>query len=141
MQEIYRKAAVMYRELVENANLDHELCVCANDAKNNGILKELLVISETQLGYKKYDKNMDGDGKKIKLNVKHPDYSRFYYEKIMSVNSKQNVRASGELAPVAPSCLSPQQWNYYSNFLTYNLPTNQMIKDFSTFIYCKLNHP
>ena len=35
----------------------------------------------------------------------------------------------------------PEQWITYSAMLTSSLPTNQMIRDFATFIYCKLNHP
>ena len=33
----------------------------------------------------------------------------------------------------------PDQWISYSAMLTYSLPNQQGIKDFATFIYCKLN--
>ena len=35
----------------------------------------------------------------------------------------------------------PEQWISYSAMLTSSLPSQERIKDFATFIYCKLNQP
>ena len=51
MQEIYERAAIIYRDLVNNPPADSELCSCANDVTANGILKEVVNIAR-QLKYR-----------------------------------------------------------------------------------------
>ena len=51
MQEIYQRAATIYRDLVNNPPADSELCSCANDVTANGILKEVVNIAR-QLKYR-----------------------------------------------------------------------------------------
>ena len=46
MQEIYKEAALMYREMVEDSTLDPQVCSCANDVLANGVLDQLLVIAQ-----------------------------------------------------------------------------------------------
>ena len=46
MHEIYREAALMYREMVEDSSLDQQFCSCANDVLANGVLDQLLVIAK-----------------------------------------------------------------------------------------------
>ena len=41
-----------------------------------------------------------------------------------------------------PNTLSgPKEWTTFSAMLFTSLPTNQEIRDFASFIYCKLNQP
>jgi len=47
MQEIYSRASVLYKEMLEDSSLDGEFCSCANDIVNTGILAELAGISKT----------------------------------------------------------------------------------------------
>ena len=47
MQEIYKEAAVMYREMVEKSSLDPQVCSCANDILDNGVLDQLVIIAKS----------------------------------------------------------------------------------------------
>ena len=47
MQEIYSRAAVLYKEMLVDSSLDEEFCSCANDIVNTGVLAELAAISKT----------------------------------------------------------------------------------------------
>ena len=55
MQEIYQEAAVMYLEMVEDSPLDQQLCFCANDILNNGVLSQLVEVAKRF----KYGKALD----------------------------------------------------------------------------------
>ena len=54
MQEIYQRAAKIYKELVDNPPSDPDLCSCANDVTANGILTEVVNIAK-QLKYRARD--------------------------------------------------------------------------------------
>jgi len=47
MQEIYSRASVLYKEMLEDSSLDGEFCSCANDIVNTGILAEMADIAKT----------------------------------------------------------------------------------------------
>ena len=57
------------------------------------------------------------------------------WEKVQS----EDLEAVGGWKP--NTVTGPQQWVTYSAMLTSSLSSGQMIRDFATFIYCKLNHP
>ena len=67
MQEIYLRAAVLYKEMLEDSSLDDEFCSCANDIVLTGVLAELAGISKTfkyraRTGRKRGQCHGDGGG-------------------------------------------------------------------------------
>jgi len=56
-----------------------------------------------------------------------------------------NKETAKDLLAVSPwipgNFTGPDQWISYSAMLTYSLPSQQGLRDFATFIYCKLNQP
>ena len=62
-----------------------------------------------------------------------------YLEKTNKETAKALLEARGGWQP--NTVTGPQQWVTFSAMLTSSLSSDQMIRDFATFIYCKLNHP
>ena len=166
MQEIYKKAAVMYREMVEDSSLDQQVCSCANDVLENGVLDQLMFIAK-RFKYAARDGRAKGWSISVcwgllKFNydceqapgstTPRParrgkrstdgDIARLE-EKYLAKTNKENaealLEAGGGWHP--NTVTGPEQWVTYSAMLTSSLPSDQMIRDFATFIYCKLNHP
>ena len=186
MQEIYQRAATIYKDLVDNPPTDPNLCSCANDVTANGILKEVVNIAR-QLKYRsrgararclssvsesyntydsyngcsnEYDDYTQGqlkpsiatvirplsrDMKRKRLRGKRDtsesQVSRLRQEYLEN-STKQTARQLLAAEPWIPGTLNgTDQWLSYSAMLTVSLPSQQGIRDFATFIYCKLNQP
>ena len=157
MQEIYKEAALMYREMVEDSMLDPQVCSCVNDVLANGVLDQLLVIAQRF-------KYAARDGRaRDRTIIRYPssrvcqncspvrgrrkrstdgDIARLeeeYLEKTNKETAEALLEARGGWQP--GTVTGPQQWVTFSAMLTSSLSSDQMIRDFATFIYCKLNHP
>ena len=149
MQEIYKEAAVMYRELVEESSLDKQVCSCANNILENGVLDELLVVmkrfkyADRSAGcyYCCYYCHKTQVGALAKQRSTSEDLAILEQEYLDNTN-KETAKAVMDAGGWQPNTLTgPEQWIPYSAMLTYSFPSEQMIRDFATFIYCKLNHP
>ena len=69
------------------------------------------------------------------------DIARLEQEYLRNSN-KKTAQALLDAGGWQPNTMTgPEQWVTYSAMLTHSLPTNQQIKDFAAFIFCKLNHP
>ena len=162
MQEIYQRAAVIYKDLLDNPPTDPELCTCANDVTANGILKEVVNIAR-QLKYRartgrakpapggrcavrRYESYWCGlftndYESKRKRDTREDDLRRLK-EEYLNNSNKQTAMDLLSADPWIPGTLAgPHQWLSYSAMLTYSLPSQQGIRDFATFIFCKLNQP
>ena len=161
MHEIYKEAAVMYNEMLEDSSLDQQVCSCANDVLENGVLDQLLVIA-------KRFKYAARDGRARKFCYINICGLRFDYIELRQgsgMPDREKRSTDGDIARLEEEYLDntnketaealleagagwqpntvtgPEQWVAYSAMLTSSLPSNQMIRDFATFIYCKLNYP
>ena len=57
-------------------------------------------------------------------------------------STKETAKELLKVSPWIPGNFTgPDKWISYSAMLTYSLPSQQGIRDFATFIYCKLNKP
>ena len=184
MQEIYQRAATIYRDLVNNPPASSELCSCANDVTANGILKEVVNIAR-QLKYRArrararcltsasesyntydsyngcsneyddYTQIRANPGPVIRTRTKKPMRTTFRGKRetsddqmselrqgYLANSNKETARKLLSADPWIPGTLAgPDQWVSYSAMLTYSLPSQQGIRDFATFIFCKLNQP
>ena len=163
----------MYREMVEDATLDQQVCSCANDVLDNGVLTELLDIAirfkysardgraardtfrYICWGLLKYEKygcsnggsgagnggSGSGSGSERSRRSTDGDIAQLEQEYLEKTNKEtaEALLAAGGWHP--GTVTGPEQWVTFSAMLTTSLPSNQMIRDFATFIYCKLNHP
>jgi len=133
MQEIYTSASKMYQDLVLNPPVDPKVCSCSNDVTANGVLDEVKTYKGRKTrfifyGRKKRSTNEDT------LNQLQKAYLRN--------SNKQTALDLISEDPWIPGKLDgPKQWISYSGVLTFAMPTEEKLKDFATFIYCKLNQP
>merc|ERR1719213_535614 len=150
--------------LLDNPPTDPELCTCANDVTANGILKEVVNIAG-QLKYRarsgrakpgpapagcasrRYESywcglfTNDYVSQKRKRDTREDDLSRLR-EEYLNNSNKETAMDLLSVDPWIPGTLArPDQWVSYSAMLTYSLPSQQGIRDFATFIFCKLNQP
>jgi len=163
MQEIYTRAAKVYKMLVENPPTDLNLCRCANDVTANGILTEVINIAK-QLKYRartgrartgcceSYDKyrkwggcGCSGGGTILQQQKRsvldEEEVSQLQNEYLLNSNEESASRLL-KVSPWIPGNFKgPHEWISYSAVLTTSLPDDDGIKDFATFMYCKLNKP
>ena len=195
MQEIYSKAAVLYKEMLEDSTLDTEFCSCANDILNNGVLAEMA-------GVAKILKYRARTGRARGCNDGYDGYNNGYNNGYNAGNNLQggctvSATATLHLKPLSKTAVAsrsttkqfvrtkrsagdaqaeddlhkleqeylnntnqdtawallnaggwrpntvtgPKEWVTYSAMLYTSIPTDTEIKDFATFLYCKLNQP
>jgi len=148
MHEIFTRAAQVYKELLENPP-ENDLCMCANDVTSNGILAEVVHIAK-QLKYRarnarrKIVNKYVSPGCKIKEKYRckrEATTRKMELEEAYLKNStEETANTLLDVSPWIPGNFTgPDQWISYSAMLTASLPSQQRIKDFATFIYCKLN--
>ena len=164
MQEIYQRAAKIYKELVDNPPSDPDLCSCANDVTANGILTEVVNIAR-QLKYRARDArsrgSTDGYERYAGIDDRYNSYAKpkeLQQHSLQKRETKEDISRLREeylensneetamnllkVSPWIPGKMTgPDQWISYSAMLTVSLPSQQGIKDFGTFIFCKLNQP
>ena len=183
MQEIYREAALIYRQMVEDSSLDKQFCSCANDILDNGVMSQLVEVAKRfkygsaegkaldwsiKLDYDSVQvisNNAVSREKRSTAEGKAKDWSvTFEYDSVTnSVTTAQkytdrdiarlkleylensNKRTAAALLATGgwqPNTVTgPDQWITYSAMLTHSLPSDQQIRDFAAFIFCKLNYP
>jgi len=164
MQEIYLRAAVLYKEMLEDSSLDDEFCSCANDIVLTGVLAELAAISKTfkyrartgrKLGqchgdgggtYNSgsiYNNNGgSGSGCRGKRSVETEEEIVRLKEEYLNNTNQDTASALLRSGGWKPNTVTgPKEWVTYSAMLYTSLPTQEEIKDFATFLYCKLNQP
>jgi len=133
MQEVYTRASKMYKDLVLNPPVDPKVCTCSNDVTANGVLDEVKTYKDRKgsslyLGRKKRSTNEDT------LNQLQKAYLR-------NSNQQTAMDLISEDPWIPGKLDGPKQWISYSGVLTFAMPTEEKLKDFATFIYCKLNQP
>jgi len=133
MQEVYTRASKMYKDLVLNPPVDPKVCTCSNDVTANGVLDEVKTYrdrkgSSLYIGRKKRSTNEDT------LNQLQKAYLR-------NSNQQTAMDLISEDPWIPGKLDGPKQWISYSGVLTFAMPTEEKLKDFATFIYCKLSQP
>ena len=171
MQEIYREAALIYRQMVEDSSLDQQFCSCANDVLANGVLDQLLLVAKRfkyaardvrardwsiEICYYgvtvrfTYECSRDPGNQSTNATKKHTVRGKRSTEEELAQLKQNYLENSNKETAAAllaaggwrPNTVTgPEEWINYSAMLTSSLPSHQMIRDFATFIYCKLNHP
>merc|ERR1712227_26090 len=171
MHEIFTKAVKIYNELLENPPENDSLCTCVNDVTSNGILAEVVNIakqlkyrarqgrqlstgclsSRSYRGYRGYrgygpcggaEKYTSGRLYQQRRKREATNDKAELKEAYLKNSTKERAEDLLEVSPWIPGNFSgPDQWISYSAMLTYSLPSQQSIRDFATFIYCKLNKP
>ena len=156
MQEIYQKAAIIYKDLLENPPKDvNGICSCATDLTWNGVMKEVVAIARHLRHFGKasragrafngwYKTYGGGRGKRSADEDKENRDKLFqsYLENSNIETSHQIVNSSSKWRPgtlVGPD-FGLEKWVPYSAMLTFSLPDDDGIRDFAYFIYCMLNH-
>jgi len=164
MHEIYNRAAVLYKEMLEDSqsSVDEKLCSCANDIVDNGVASHLVTVAKTL----KYRARQGRNAKKDEEKYVCERYisERYISEKYRCRRRKRSTDEDIDIATLEQEYLDntdmetagallaaggwtpstttgPKEWITFSAMLYRSLPTEEMIKDFATFLYCKLNNP
>ena len=138
MQEIYQKAAVIYKELIANPPTDENLCPCVNDVESNNVLDELKNIFDVIRTF----------GEKGPCNTRKPWFKKwsikFGYQKWEAEISKKHmckpVQGNEEENWRPGMVTGPKNWKLFASMLEESMISEAEIKDFAVFLYCKLNH-
>jgi len=165
MQEIYQRAGKIYQKLVENPpEKVTDICKCANDLTDNGILTEVVNIArqlkhfggKSRGGracdtYNSYSSCGCSCGREV---LKREFQRRSVNEDLENIEelkktylANTNKETANEIimsnaAWNAGQLVGPDydKWVSYSAMLTMSLPSDEGIKDFAYFVYCMLNH-
>lgn len=156
MHEIYEQATVIYQELKSDPPVDPDFCPCVNDVTANGILEDLARFAKKLKYFSRQprarttdrwtsetwarrqtreaeDVNNDEDGESL-IAQREQEYL-----------DNSNTETALNLLSVSPwvpgSLTGPDQWISRSASVTYAMITEEQIRDFATFIFCKLNQP
>jgi len=165
MQEIYQRAGKIYQKLVENPpEKVTDICKCANDLTDNGILTEVVNIArqlkhfggKSRGGracdwYDSYSSCGCSCGREVlkrefqRRSVNEDPENIEELKKTYLANT--NKETANEIimsndAWNAGQLVGPDydKWVSYSAMLTMSLPSDEGIKDFAYFVYCMLNH-
>jgi len=160
MQEIYSKAAVLYKEMLEESSLDNEFCSCANDIINNGVLVALADVGKFFKYRARTSRAKGGNGgcnifllqygsygcpaEKKQLAKRSADENDLNWleEDYLNNTNKNTAWALHNARQWSPNTVKGRkEWINYSAMLYISRPSDVAIKDFATFLYCKLNQP
>jgi len=162
MHEIYAAAAPIYSNMKENLPLGTELCACVNDIRGNGILVEMANIARQlkyfhskrtprQYCYGGYCQPIDQTGGLGGIRNHRPPHR--------PVQSVSSLKPYGPVFPewrlstdiitkreaddtdISAFKVVPGQWVSYEAMLTSSMLKADQLKDFATFMYCRLNQP
>ena len=160
MHEIYELATIIYQDLKSDSPTDPDFCPCVNDVTANGILEDLACFAK-KFKYFSRQPRLLGNGwtfehwskKKKKREAEEDvealeaeeDVERLIAEREREYLDNSNTETALNLlkvSPWVPGTLSgPDQWISRSASVTYAMITEKQIRDFATFIFCKLNQP
>jgi len=164
MHEIYELSTVIYQQLKSDPPVDPDFCPCVNDVTANGILEDLarfakkLKYFSRQPRARTTEKWCDGDGcitaetwgRRLKREAEDVGDEENGESLIIAEREQEyldNANTETALAllkvnPWVPGTLTgPDQWISRSASVTYAMITEEQIRDFATFIFCKLNQP
>ena len=159
MHETFQLASLFYKEFMDNAP-SVELCNCVTNDEVNGVMEELASIAE-QLRVKQsnggkarircfsyaggYSPCGFGGGmetiqlakrRKRSLNNDYESLQQAYLEN----SNKETAFDLISLGKWTPGTLKGRkQWVNYAAMLTYSMINEQEIKNFATFLFCKLS--
>ena len=147
MHETFQLASVIYKEFMNNPP-SAELCSCVTNDEVNGVMEELASIAE-QLRIK-----ISNGGKtrmhsfryaggymmaKRSINNEQANYEALQQAYLENSN-KETAFNLIKLGKWNPGTLKGRkQWVNYAAMLTYSMINEQEIKNFATFLFCKLS--
>jgi len=135
MHEIYAVAAPKYKKLKNKPPSDPELCPCVNDVTRNGVLDEMGNWHEKQL--KMFVRPIGDEDVTIKTALIEQ-----LEEQYLKNSNIANAMELNRREPWKPNTFTgPEQWVPYQAMLTLARLSEQELKDFTMFMYCKLNKP
>ena len=166
MHEIYELATIIYQDLKSDSPTDPDFCPCVNDVTANGILEDLARFAKKLKYFSrqprarevsdkwkvKVKSNSWGSGRRkreaeedVEALEAEEDVERLIAEREREYLDNSNTETALNLlkvSPWVPGTLSgPDQWISRSASVTYAMITEKQIRDFATFIFCKLNQP
>ena len=155
MHEIYELATVIYQDLKSDPPTDPDFCPCVNDVTANGILEDLARFAKKlkyfsrqprQRTTNKWTQMSESWGRKeLQKREAEEDVESLIAEREQEYLDNSNTETALNLLKVSPwvpgTLTGPDQWISRSASVTYAMITEKQIRDFATFIFCKLNQP
>jgi hypothetical protein len=160
MHEIYEQASVIYQELKSDPPVDPDFCPCVNDVTANGILedlarfaKKLKYFSRQPRGTRttnRWQSETWGSKQRLQKREAEDVNNEENGESLIAQREQEYLDNSNtetalnllKVSPWVPGTLTgPDQWISRSASVTYAMITEEQIRDFATFIFCKLNQP
>merc|ERR1719167_287380 len=139
MHEIYAAAAPIYKKMKENPPTDPELCACVNDIRGNGILVEMANIAR-QLKYFQ-SKRTPRQTRPYAHAIEVPKPRGLHPVASLEFSTDIITKREADDTDVSALKVVPDQWVSYEAMLTSSMLKADQLKDFATFMYCRLNQP
>eukprot|EP00091_Calanus_sinicus_P008316 TRINITY_DN2034_c0_g1_i7.p1 TRINITY_DN2034_c0_g1~~TRINITY_DN2034_c0_g1_i7.p1 ORF type:complete len:306 (-),score=61.42 TRINITY_DN2034_c0_g1_i7:125-1042(-) len=159
MHEIYELATIIYQELKSDPPVDPDFCPCVNDVTANGILEDLARFAKNMKYFARQPRarqtterwTAEGWGARQLQKREAEDANNDDNGESLIAQREQeyldnaNTETALNLLKVSPwvpgTFAGPDQWLSRSASVTYAMITEEQIRDFATFIFCKLNQP
>jgi len=156
MHEIYELSTVIYQQLKSDPPVDPDFCPCVNDVTANGILEDLARFAKKLKYFSRQPRNLREEGWSSETWNPHKreaedvgdeenGESLIIAEREQEYLDNANTETALALLKVNPwvpgTLTGPDQWISRSASVTYAMITEEQIRDFATFIFCKLNQP
>ena len=157
MHEIYQQATVVYQELKSDPPVDPDFCPCVNDVTANGILEDLARFAKKLKYFSRQPRARTTErwtsetwGHHLQKReaedvVNDENGESLIAQREQAYLDNSNTETALNLLKVSPwvagTLTGPDQWISRSASLTYAMITEEQIRDFATFIFCKLNQP
>ena len=159
MHEIYEQATVIYQELKSDPPVDPDFCPCVNDVTANGILEDLARFAKKLKYFSRQPRARTTDRWTSETWGSKQHFQKREAEDVNNEENGESLIAQREqeyldnsntetalnllkVSPWVPGTLTgPDQWISRSASVTYAMITEEQIRDFATFIFCKLNQP
>merc|ERR1711962_42018 len=139
MHEIYAAAAPIYSNMKENLPLGTELCDCVNDIRGNGILVEMANIARQLKCFQ--SKRTPRQTRPYAYAIEVPKPRGLHPVASLEFSTDIITKREADDTDVSALKVVPDQWVSYEAMLTSSMLKADQLKDFATFMYCRLNQP
>lgn len=157
MHEIYELATPIYQELKSTPPVDPDFCPCVNDVTANGILEDLARFAKKLKYFSRQPRARTTDRwtaetwpsrhalRVQKREAEDENEKSLIAQREQEYLDNSNTESALNLLKVSPwvpgTLTGPEQWISRSASVTYAMITQKQIRDFATFMFCKLNQP
>jgi len=140
MLELWHKASQVYDQLSDVGN---DLCSCLTDEAGNGILNELVFISNYMRKFGEADNDVDHSSSGTEREAALPEMRNGCYRYRRCPNRYQalakRTAEERDAGDALPHLNSPSSWVAWKNMLALSMLHPDEMEYFAKYLYCKIN--